>query len=53
MGDIASLKSAHTTAKRILTMKLNEIKVALAVDNLSTVNKEDVIQQYKKFKEKS
>ena len=53
MGDIASFKSARTTAKRILTMKLNEIKVALAVDDLSTVNKEDVTQQYKKFKEKS
>ena len=53
MGDIASLKSARTTAKIILTMKLNEIKVALAVDGLSTVNKEDVIQQYKKFREKS
>ena len=49
------MKSARTTAKRFLTMKLNEVKVALAVDDLSTVNKEEVIQlyRYKKFKEKS
>ena len=47
--DLATLKTARTTSKRNLTLKLNAAKVSLAEGQLADIDKVELIGLYRNF----